>query len=228
MFPHRLFHSPQTVMWPSAVALSRWLVSNPIEMKDKDILELGAGCGLVGLVAARLVSLGREANGDTPSSVTLTDFNELVVKNIDQNICLNELVGVAKGERLDFYAQDTKLDGWLDSQGTKRSQVNLILASDIICCEDDAFAASRTVFCALRPGGKAIVISADSKHRFGVEKFEGACLDLGLEVSKTDVNELYQGRLLCKEMEKTSGYCEGMTLTMYTVTKKPMIDDDIH
>jgi predicted nicotinamide N-methyase len=206
-------------MWPSAVALSRWLVSNPLEVQDKDILELGAGCGLVGLVAARLkVKLRKEIDRET-SHVKLTDFNELVLKNIDQNIFLNGLEGAAKGAGLDFYIQDAELDGWLDSNGTKRDQVDLILASDIICQPDDAFAAARSICYTLRSGGKAIIVCADSKHRFGVERFEEACLELGLKVSRTDVKDLYEGRLLCSELEKTSGYVEGMALTMHTVVK---------
>ena len=43
------------VMWPSAVVLSRWLVSNPTELRGKTVLELGAGCGLTGLVAAKIM-----------------------------------------------------------------------------------------------------------------------------------------------------------------------------
>ena len=30
-------------MWPSAVALSRWIMTNPQEVIGRDVLELGAG-----------------------------------------------------------------------------------------------------------------------------------------------------------------------------------------
>jgi predicted nicotinamide N-methyase len=205
-------------MWPSAVALSRWLVSNPTEVQNVDILELGAGCGLTGLVAARLKAIHGEIEGEAPS-VTLTDFNPTVMKNIEQNIRLNGLQGVARGIGLDFYKQDVTVDGWLDTNGDKREQVDLVLAADVICQPDDAFAAARSIFCSLRPGGKAIVVSADPKHRFGVERFEEACVLVGLRVSRTNVKDLHQGRLLSSNMEKTSSYVDGMTLTMYTVDK---------
>lgn len=199
-------------MWPSAVALSRWLVSHPEQVRNKQILELGAGCGLTGLVAAQLVS-------QEGGFVTLTDFNPVVVKNAQQNIALNGLSGVAKSETLDFYQQDTNKEGWLDPKGVLHEQVDLILAADVICQKEDAFAAARSIFCALQADGKAIVVSADSEHRFGVECFHQACEELGLLVTTKDVREIYDGNLLSTDMDKTTGFVNGMKLTMYTVQK---------
>ncbi|CAJ1966708.1 unnamed protein product [Cylindrotheca closterium] len=199
------------VMWPSAVALSRWLVSYPEEVRNKAVLELGAGCGLTGLVAAQLVSEG---------FVTLTDFNHVVVQNAQQNIALNGLSEVAKSETLDFYQQDdTSREGWVDPKGVLHEQVDLILAADVICQKEDAFAAARSILCSLKVGGKAIVVSADSEHRFGVECFQQACEELGLLVTTRDVRKMCDGKLLSIDMDKTTGYVSGMKLTMYTVQK---------
>ena len=66
-------HATGFVMWPSAVMLSRWLARNPSIVlggrgggaaeasaaAEGDILELGAGCGLVGLTAAALLRRDR-------------------------------------------------------------------------------------------------------------------------------------------------------------------------
>jgi predicted nicotinamide N-methyase len=156
---------------------------------------------------------------DQVTSVIQTDFNETVVKNINQNIQLNGLKGVAEGVGLDFYQQDVSLDGWLDTNGNQRAQVDLILASDIICQPEDAYAAARSIFSALSAGGRAIVVNGDSKHRFGVERFEDACTELGMTLSTTDVGDLYHGRLLSRDMEKTSGYVDGMTLNMHIIDK---------
>jgi predicted nicotinamide N-methyase len=46
----------QKKRWPSAVVLSSWLLANPEILYNRQILELGAGCGLTGLVASRIVS----------------------------------------------------------------------------------------------------------------------------------------------------------------------------
>ena len=208
-------------MWPSAVALSRWLVTNPHHIIGKDVLELGAGCGLVGLVVASM-NASRSGNDELSlptSSVTMTDFNEMVVKNIDQNIRLNGVELFATASGLDFYKQDPHNDGWIDESGTTQKQVDVVLASDIICQPSDAFAAARSISCALRHGGKAFIISADSKHRFGVEKFEEACLEVGLKLACRDVKDICNGRLLYSDMEKTPGYVDGMKLTMFTIEK---------
>jgi methyltransferase-like protein 23 len=40
-------------VWPSALALSEFITTNPFWVKDKKVLELAAGLGLPGLIAAR-------------------------------------------------------------------------------------------------------------------------------------------------------------------------------
>lgn len=209
------------LMWPSAVVLSRYLVTNPGVLSEKNVLELGAGCGLTGLVAGQ-IKAGQASRGnkeECSTGVLLTDFNKTVVKNCEHNISLNGLEKFATAEELDFYKQDITIDGWLDSSGLIRKQVDLILAADVICQPEDAFAAARTIFCSLTRGGKAIVVSADSKHRFGVECFEEACREVQLEVTMRNIRDLYGGRLLTNNMEKTTGYVEDMSLTMYSVEK---------
>uniref|UniRef100_A0A7S4APW1 FAM86 N-terminal domain-containing protein n=1 Tax=Pseudo-nitzschia australis TaxID=44445 RepID=A0A7S4APW1_9STRA len=260
------------VMWPSAVVLSRWLVSNPEEVRGKTVLELGSGCGLTGLVAAKIMkgfnnhwegncnsyeqeqSLSETESTEattaattttttmtmtTPpgsGSVILSDFNETVVKNLRGNIELNNLDAVATAEGIDFYQQDPNGHGWLTVDGFERKDIaDLVIAADVICQPEDAFAAARTIASALRVGCKALVVSADSKHRFGVEKLEEACQTVGsLSVlSKTNVDDYYLQQSTStstshsnsdsvsgdEDMEKTSGFVHGMTLTMYIILK---------
>jgi predicted nicotinamide N-methyase len=206
-------------MWPSAVALSRWVVTNPDEVYNKRILELGAGCGLVGLIAARLLVKKGEERGVEKPSVILTDFNEVVLKNADRNIHLNGVEGIAEAIGLDFYQQTGDKNQWIDMSGRLREQVDLILAADIICQPEDAFAAAKAIHDTLRFGGKAIIICADSKHRFGVERFEEGCLELGLQIRTENVKDIYEGKLLRNCMDKTTGYVDGMSLSMFTVEK---------
>jgi predicted nicotinamide N-methyase len=171
-------------------------------------------------VAAKIKAMQESQHHTTVSTeVLLTDFNKVVVRNCQQNIALNGLEGIATADELDFYKQDTSVEGWLDSSGSARDQVDLILAADVICQAEDAFAAARTIFSALKPGGKALVVSADSRHRFGVDKFEEACRSVDLHVTSDEVRNLYDGKLLSANMEKTTGYVDNMTLTMFTIFK---------
>mmetsp|Transcript_19385 Transcript_19385/g.56706 ORF Transcript_19385/g.56706 Transcript_19385/m.56706 type:complete len:465 (-) Transcript_19385:281-1675(-) len=218
------------VMWPSAVVLSFWIISNPSLVHGRSIIELGAGCGLVGLVTAGVVKntnclMGCDSASSPPKSgakVIMTDFNEVVLKNIKRNIHLNTVGDFARAEKLDFYEQSGSngAGGWLDGLGERREAVDLVLAADVICKPEDAVAASNTIFDCLKPGGEAYVVSADAAHRFGVERFESECIRLGMIVCTTDVNELYNGQLLLEQsLGQTSGFIEGMMLTMFHITK---------
>jgi len=196
------------VMWPSAVALSRWLVSNPLTVKGRTVLELGAGCGLTGLVAAGL----------EPSSVILSDFNPKVLENLERNIALNNVNATTVAVGLDFYQQSGgSSSGWMDIHGEFHSAVHVILAADVICQPSDAVAAAKTIHDALHQDGVAIVICADAKHRFGVDCFESECNKVGLSVRTYIVADLYGGQLVSREMELTTAYVDGMTLTLFQI-----------
>lgn len=209
-------------MWPSAVVLSHWIASNPQQVNNKQVLELGAGCGLVGLFTACLQqSMSRSMPLDAcrNQSVILSDFNETVLENITRNISLNAVNGIAKAISLDFYQQTGDRDGWIDMTGEIHECVDVVLGADIICQASDAYAAARTIHDSLKVGGQAFIVCGDSEHRFGVEKFEEACRLHRLEVSMENVKNLYDGRLMSACIEKTTGYVENMTLKLFVVHK---------
>lgn len=208
------------VLWPSAVVLSRWLERNqniwlPQEQPDNDnnsndtkrvkILELGAGCGLVGLVAAALVGVSCD--------IIMSDFNATVLSNIKANIELNpSLKSCCSVMHLDFYQPSFD----------ESSQVDIILAADMICQPADAFAVAKTLSMALQPGGCAYMVCATSDHRFGVECLAQACRDAGIDmvVSNVDLEtEIQTNKMLANDLEHCSGYVEGMQLQMFTASK---------
>jgi predicted nicotinamide N-methyase len=115
--------------------------------------------------------------------------------------------------------------------------VDLILAADIICKPSDSVAVSKTIYDALKPGGEAIIVSANAKHRFGVDIFEDECSKVGLDiVDVRDVMDLMTGGTSSSGssveheedddsttgqcgIHQTSGYVEGMKLTMFRIMK---------
>ena len=197
------------VLWPSAIALSQWLIDHPdVLFAAQSILELGAGCGLVGLLAAMLV----QEQDNNHTMTILTDFNPIVIDNLRLNIVLNNVQATAR--KLDFYQQTGHLDYWVgDNTDEPQAQVDLILAADMICQRSDAVAAANSIHDALRSGGKAIVVCANGKHRFGVDSFQGECTRLGLLVETTNVVADMDN------MHLAAGYVEGMSLTMFTINK---------
>lgn len=220
------------IMWPSAIVLSHWLITNPHVLRDKSVLELGAGCGLVGVTAALIKLAQSQCHEPTQGKVIITDVNELVLENVSQNIRLNNVASVATVAKLDFYSQTghRRTGGWLTAEtGATVAQkecapVDVILAADIICRAEDAIAASRTIHDALRIGGVAFVVCATAAYRFGVEIFASECEERGLKViaEKSNVaDELDDGERLSLErmMQTAAGYVDGMELTFFRISK---------
>jgi len=195
------------VMWPSAVLLAHHLCKNPSLVlgddgtPDGDVMELGAGCGLVGLTAATLL---QNAIDDNDDKVIFTDYNPAVLENLQKNIDLNDFDAGHKVLGLDWFDQEEHQeqqqkqqqsdDGsdtsgednantWVDVEGKEHAQVRLILGSDLLVCTNDADLVASTIDGALIDGGKAFILGADQYTRFGVQNFPDACRSLGLNVT---------------------------------------------
>ena len=93
------------VLWNSAVIMSRWLVTNhKVLIQNKSVLEIGAGLGLCGLVAARYAS-----------SMSLSDWTNELLVNLDVNLGLNsgtELIDGECGSVLPICACDVRHLDW--------------------------------------------------------------------------------------------------------------------
>jgi predicted nicotinamide N-methyase len=75
-------------LWPASLPLSRWIVAHAgalLSRRSTRVLEIGAGVGLTGIVAA----LASPFSSESPS-VWLTDFNPRVLDNLARNASLNE------------------------------------------------------------------------------------------------------------------------------------------
>jgi len=215
-------------MWPSAVVLSSWLLMNKECLNNKKVLELGAGCGLSGLVAAKIIS-----TENFNSTIILTDFNTKVLNNIKRNINLNSMGYIAKASMLDFYLQtgNNYEGGWISDCSHMEESVDFIIAADVICKPEDAKAAAKTIYDVLKPGGEAIIISAGSRHRFGIDTLQPECVSIGLKVTVHNVADLYNGKLLGESnnheqkeddngIRLCSGYVDGMCLSMFCIQKQ--------
>jgi predicted nicotinamide N-methyase len=72
-------------LWEAAFLLSEYLLSDPDLVRSAEVYELGAGLGLVGLIAAFCGS---------PSGVCLTDGDAEVLRFLRHNVEVNEALGM--------------------------------------------------------------------------------------------------------------------------------------
>ena len=76
-------------LWPASFLLIEWLASRASQLPQLSLLELGAGCGIVGLAAACL-----------GARTSITDGSKHAVKLAARNISANKLEGVASAKVL--------------------------------------------------------------------------------------------------------------------------------
>ncbi len=98
-------------VWEASIVLSEHLAGLNID-KEMNILELGVGMGLTGLVL-----------GAMGYNVTITDFNEDALKLLQKNIDHNGLETVQK-KKLDWYAPDLE------------RKYDIICGSELVCKEN--------------------------------------------------------------------------------------------
>jgi len=100
-------------LWPAALAMVEWILAgNAGLFAGKRVLELGSGCGLLGLALARLT---------TAELVLLTDHHPAVLGRLRSTLALNGIVaGVPPpaGPTVDIRSLD-----WEDFDGHQRSGI---------------------------------------------------------------------------------------------------------
>jgi methyltransferase-like protein 23 len=121
------------MLWESALALSQWIISQPDILDGVAVLELGAGVGLAGMVAA---SRG--------ARVTQTDHDPRALTLARDNAALN---GVGP--------LDVRLGDW--NAWDLPDRFALILGADIVYDAADHGAILDVVARALAPGGRVVL-----------------------------------------------------------------------
>ena len=131
-------------LWPSAYVTSKWLCDNPEMVRGHTVCELGAGVGLLGIVASRLGA----------KHVILTDLQEAVKllainarENADPGVRVHEFESLTE----DFHCSSGSTDDirsivvgrlfWGDEEDIswyrKRYKIDVVLGADIVYTYSD-------------------------------------------------------------------------------------------
>ena len=120
--------------WEASLLLSEWVLSH--DMNAKRVLELGAGTGLVGILAAK-----------RGADVTATDGSALVMETLERNFRMNDVS--AKMGCL-WWGEDE----WFDERSSGlEDDWDYVLGADVTYDEEVCSSLAETYSIALRRGG---------------------------------------------------------------------------
>lgn len=195
-------------LWPAAAVLGRWIVGHQAWFEGRRVLEIGAGMGLSGLVAALFA---RET--------VLSDFNREVLRNLRGNVALN-LEVVPNAMRVAHLDWDTlggesgaggspgeaagcgpepevparPLDSLNDSL-EDRGSFDIVIGSDMVCHDSDGAGTARVLRAFLRRSRSAVgvFLLAPPETRWGVAAFRGHLEAAGFNVAQATIDPVFVG-----------------------------------
>ncbi|CEF68588.1 EF-hand domain and Complex 1 LYR protein family and EF-hand domain pair and Nicotinamide N-methyltransferase-like family-containing protein [Strongyloides ratti] len=120
---------------------------------DKNVLELGAGCGLTGIAAKVFAGVG---------SLKLTDCNELVIKQLIRNVEIN---------KLDCKEVSVSYLNWKD-EIEKGSNYDYIIAADVVYDTSILDSLLKTVSNLLKETSGMFIIASTLRNQDTIREFE--------------------------------------------------------
>ena len=166
-------------IWHAAKTLSKMLIADAALVRDKDVLELGAGVGMCGFVAARLGA----------RSVTLSDFEEPLLLALEKSAELNGAGSVARVCALDWTKEVAGEDTPSSSAARTldaRAQFDVLLGSDVLYESQHVLALPACVARRMRADGACVLVNA-VRYRDMFDDLLAACADVGLHVDFIDI-----------------------------------------
>ena len=143
------------VLWPAAPILAYFLLSDPGTklIKGRDVIELGAGIGIPGIIA-----------GKYARSVVLTDHNLKVLNILSHNIMLNPTCATSSGMECssdtDCNISASLLDWTSSSPSNLSARFDVAIGADVVYAPGAAADLFATVSAVLSSSSESIFILA--------------------------------------------------------------------
>ena len=188
--------------WEASLYLLDWLLANPNLIHDQCVLELGAGCGLLGLACAQWLNA---------KHVTMTDVNEHVLERLRQNMSLCHHSNTPCIEAM-------KLD-WSDSQ-TWTTDYDVIIAADVVYDPDVIPALVNILQNILQKLRKtAVWIACLLRNESTLEKFVKQADNAGIHVTFSEVNGYDRKFSWWCELESATNSCRFRLMNLSWIEK---------
>lgn len=152
-------------LWESAVLFSRLIIKYKEQFSDKQIIELGAGCGLVGLTCLLYTKC---------KMLCFSDYQESVLSNLITNINLNKLEHEHDKNFDDIKEEPNcttcypgrynllKLD-WRDYEKYKFESYDLIIGSELIYSGGHIEELAKVIRNLLKPDGRCLITMPEKR-----------------------------------------------------------------
>lgn len=166
-----------TTVWDGSIALAKMFDNRDIfplhYLQECRVLELGAGCGLVGIY---LCLLG--------AKMTVLTDQKCCVKTLEDNVAAN-VTGVGRSRiKVEEYCWGKSTEDL-----TKDGLFHLILAAECLYSADDSVLLARCITKLAKPGSRIYV--SMGRNRGGEEAFVKTMADQGYDCNKVPKNELH-------------------------------------
>ena len=163
--------------WEAAMHLGQYLCVHPQLVKEKRVLELGAGTGYLSVLCARYLCA---------TQVIASDGSDDVVNNLPDNFFLNGLQGSSIISPMDL-KWGHALVGTEEQQWNGGHNIDLVIGADITYDASiiPALVGTLEELVALSPAA-TIVIAATERNRATFESFQETCRANGFTIDQVD------------------------------------------
>ena len=128
-------------LWEASVVLSRYCLKHNSLFQNKKIIELGCGCGLLGISILKEIPV---------ESYTFSDYNSSVLNNLKDNLKLNEIS--TKDKKIEI----TELD-WKNHEKLTPNEYDIIIGTELIYKGGAILELAKVISKILKPEGKCYI-----------------------------------------------------------------------
>ena len=128
-------------LWEASVVLSRYSLKHSSLLQNKKIIELGCGCGLLGISILKEIPV---------KNYTFSDYNTSVLNNLKDNLKLN---GISENDKK---IEIKELD-WKNYEQMASNEYDIIMGTELIYKGGAILELAKVINKILKPGGKCYI-----------------------------------------------------------------------